>query len=45
MRALHIDLETFSRIDLKKAGLDNYAKDPSTGVHCMPTPSTTNLPK
>ena len=32
---LHIDFETFSACDLKTAGLDNYAKHPSTGVHCM----------
>ena len=30
-----IDYETFSQIDLKKAGLHNYASDPSTGVHCL----------
>ena len=35
MTLLHIDFETFSRCDLKKAGLANYAADPSTGVHCM----------
>lgn len=32
---LHIDFETFSRCELKDAGLANYAADPSTGVHCM----------
>ena len=32
---LHIDFETFSACDLPKEGLDNYAKHPSTGVHCM----------
>lgn len=29
------DFETFSRIDLKKSGLHNYATDESTGIHCM----------
>ena len=32
---LHIDFETFSRVELSDKGLDNYASDPSTGVHCM----------
>lgn len=32
---LHIDLETFSRIDLPTEGVYNYAMDPSTGVHCL----------
>ena len=32
---LHIDFETFSRCELKDAGLANYAADPYTGVHCM----------
>ena len=32
---LHIDFETFSACDLPKEGLDNYAKHPTTGVHCM----------
>ena len=32
---LHIDFETYSACELKSAGLDNYAKDPSTGVWCM----------
>jgi DNA polymerase len=35
MTILHIDFETFSACDLKTAGLDNYARDPTTGVHCM----------
>ena len=35
MTALHIDFETYSACDLKTAGLDNYAKHPTTGVHCM----------
>jgi DNA polymerase len=35
MTTLHIDLETFSAADLPKCGLDNYATDPTTGVHCM----------
>ena len=30
-----LDFESFSRIDLKKSGLHNYATDESTGVHCM----------
>lgn len=30
-----LDFESFSQIDLKKAGLHNYASDPSTGIHCM----------
>ena len=29
------DFETRSQIDLKKAGLHNYATDESTGVHCL----------
>lgn len=32
---LHIDFETFSACDLKTAGLDNYARHQTTGVHCM----------
>lgn len=32
MTILHLDLETFSEVDLKKVGLDNYAKHPSTKV-------------
>jgi DNA polymerase len=35
MTHLHIDFETRSKIDLKKAGLDAYANDPSTEVLCM----------
>ncbi len=35
MLTLGCDFETFSQIDLKKAGLHNYATDPSTGVHCL----------
>jgi len=31
---LHLDWETFSRVDLLKQGVYNYAKDPSTGIHC-----------
>lgn len=34
MSILHLDLETFSRCDLKAEGLARYAEDPSTGVHC-----------
>ena len=33
--ALHIDFETFSACDLPVAGLDNYARHATTGVHCM----------
>ena len=32
---LHVDFETASRVDLKAQGLDVYARDPSTHVHCM----------
>lgn len=32
---LHLDFESFSACDLKARGLDNYAKDPSTGIHCL----------
>lgn len=32
---LHIDFETRSTVDLKAAGLDNYAKHPTTDVWCM----------
>lgn len=35
MTVLHIDFETFSACELKEAGLDNYARHPTTGVHCM----------
>ena len=35
MTILHIDFETASRVDLKACGLDVYARDPSTHVHCM----------
>lgn len=35
MTKLHCDFETYSAIDLKAQGLDVYARDPSTGVHCM----------
>lgn len=35
MTVLHIDFETRSTVDLKAAGLDNYAKDPRTEVLCM----------
>jgi DNA polymerase len=33
--ALHIDYETRSRVELKKAGLFRYAEDESTAIHCM----------
>lgn len=56
MPTLHIDFETRSAVDLKKAGLDMYAKDPSTDVWCMAwalgggavhviTPETANSPE
>lgn len=35
MATLHIDFETYSACELKTAGLDNYANDPTTGVHCL----------
>jgi DNA polymerase len=35
MQSLGADFETYSEIDLKKAGLHNYATDPSTGAHCL----------
>lgn len=35
MTILHIDFETYSAADLPVCGLDNYAKHPTTGVHCM----------
>jgi len=35
MTTLHIDFETYSAADLPVCGLDNYASDPTTGVHCI----------
>jgi DNA polymerase len=35
MTTLHIDFETRSACDLRVAGLDNYAKHPTTDVWCM----------
>lgn len=35
MRAIVIDFETRSRVDLKKAGAYKYASDPSTDILCM----------
>lgn len=35
MTTIHIDFETRSTVDLKKAGLDVYARHPQTDVHCM----------
>ena len=35
MTHLHIDFETRSTLDLKKVGLDNYSKHPTTDVWCM----------
>jgi DNA polymerase bacteriophage-type len=29
------DFETYSAVDLRTAGLDNYSKDKSTGIHCL----------
>lgn len=34
-RALHIDFETRSELDLKEVGLHNYARHPSTDAWCM----------
>lgn len=33
-RVLHIDLETRSAVDLKKAGVHRYAEDPTTSIVC-----------
>lgn len=35
MTTLHIDFETYSAADLPACGLNNYASDPTTGVHCI----------
>ena len=35
MTVLHIDFETRSELDLRKVGLHNYARHPSTDVRCM----------
>lgn len=35
MKTLHIDFETYSPVDLKTAGLHNYAANPFTGAHCL----------
>ena len=35
MTVLHVDFETRSTVDLKKAGLDNYARHPTTEAICM----------
>lgn len=35
MPVIHCDFETRSTVDLKKAGLDVYARHPSTDVWCM----------
>ena len=32
MPVLHLDLETYSEVDLKKVGVDVYARHPSTEV-------------
>jgi DNA polymerase len=34
MTTLHLDFETRSAVDLKKAGIDVYANDPTTSVLC-----------
>ena len=34
-QVLYADYETFSLIDLKEVGLDNYAKHPSTGISML----------
>jgi len=35
IRYLHCDFETFSLVDLREVGLDNYAKHPSTGISML----------
>jgi DNA polymerase len=35
MTVLHADFETFSTVDLKTVGLDNYARHPTTDAWCM----------
>jgi DNA polymerase bacteriophage-type len=35
MQSFGLDFESFSTIDLRLAGLHNYATHPSTGAHCM----------
>jgi DNA polymerase len=35
MQSFGADFEAYSEVDLKKAGLHNYATDLSTGVHCL----------
>ena len=35
MIILRRDFETFSACELRDRGMDNYANDPTTGVHCM----------
>jgi DNA polymerase len=35
MISFGIDFESYSRVDLKAAGLHNYACDESTGAHCI----------
>jgi len=35
VNSCHIDFESFSACELRYAGLDNYAKDPTTDVWCM----------
>jgi DNA polymerase bacteriophage-type len=35
MSKLFLDYETFSLLDLREVGLDNYARHPSTGISCL----------
>lgn len=35
MTTLSLDFETYSAVDIRKAGLYRYAADPSTGIWCM----------
>jgi DNA polymerase len=35
MPSLHVDFETRSAVDLKKAGVYRYAEDPSTDIWCL----------
>lgn len=35
MHSWGFDFESYSRVDLRIAGLHNYATDASTGIHCM----------
>lgn len=35
MSSIGLDFESYSRVDLRAAGLHNYATDESTGIHCF----------